>query len=98
MLDPKKPPTGSSASISLELQGLMPFTSQVDLKALDVAVRYCKLTDSYETSAIKTPELDFGSWLVKTLYERKTLDENGGWGSMIGRLMAEPTINIKRKQ
>lgn len=99
MLGPRKIPTGSSASISLELQELMPFTSKIDYKALDVAVRYCRLTNGYETSAIKTPELDFGKWLVNMLYERKRLNDEKGWNSLIRRLMMDnaTAANSRRK-
>lgn len=94
LLEPRKIPTGSSASISLELQELMPFTSKVDYKVLDVAVRYCRLTNGYETSAIKTPELDFGRWLVNTLYERKRLNDEKGWSFLIRRLRENNDIYV----
>lgn len=74
----------------------MPFTSKVDYKALDVAVRYCKLTDSYDKSQIKNGELEFGKWLVNLLYERKKLDETGTWNGKIGTLLTEPTVNAHR--
>lgn len=98
LLEPKKLPSGSSASISLELQELMPFTSKVDYKALDVAVRYCKLTDSYDKSQIKTGELEFGKWLVSLLYERKKLNDTDTWGGKIGVLLQEPTVYSHRSK
>ena len=70
-------PIGSIEHLSEELQTLMPFTSKIDFDCLNAAIRYARIAKGYEKSRVKSPELEFGKWLVEMLYEKRRLDEAG---------------------
>lgn len=85
----KSYPIGSIEHLSEELQTMMPFSSKIDFDCLNAALRYARLAKGYEKSRVKSPELEFGKWLVEMLYEKRRLDEAGLLTPMATRIRSQ---------
>lgn len=91
-------PTGSKEQFVEELRGMMPFTSDQDYKALSACIQYFNLLNKDKDCEflLKKPEYQFGKWLVKTLYEKKRMEEEGTIDSFARRIMNAALPNIRR--